>query len=470
MSATISVDVAVVGAGLAGLAAARHLVSRGLDDVVVIDGRGEPGGKCVQRTVDGFHADCGAGWTAAGQHHIKTLAKEVGVDTYPTEVAGGQTIHLAGGSVRYLTPGDIGVSGQAKREFEHIVAELERLSKRVPAARPWEADDADELDAITVDAWIRDHTTTADARSLALHLFDSAVVPPRLMSMLSAMTFFASCGGLSGLETEADELFVGGAAQIPRRVADQLGDRVELDWPATEIRWSDRTAIVTGPAGVLNARKVIVAMSPADARRISFSPGLTTARELLHKGWVQTSLIKTNVVYDRPFWRTASGKRPIITGWVSSDSGCPRVVLDATPVDASVGVLAAFTYIEGEHEPFAIPHEVLDRRAARQRLLLENLALMYGSEAARPAAVQENHWGHEPHVAGCLGAAPPGLLTQCGRALREPIGPIHWAGAESAEVWINHLSGAVQSGIRAAAEVVDTLKDKSRTAIEQEAS
>jgi monoamine oxidase len=173
---------------------------------------------------------------------------------------------------------------------------------------------------------------------------------------------------------------------------------------------------------------------------------------------------------DRPFWRAATTDRPAITGWVSSDSGCPRVVLDATPAGDQVGVLAAFTYIEGEREPFAIPHAVLDDRAARQRLMLDNLALMYGSEAAHPVAVQETHWGHEPYVAGCLGSAPPGLLTQCGAALRDPVGPIHWAGAESAEVWINHLSGAVQSGIRAAIEVIGTTELTSRTTVGQEAS
>jgi monoamine oxidase len=471
MSATNNrADVVVIGAGLAGLAAARHLVSLGLDDILVIDGRSEPGGKCVQRTIHGHLVDCGAGWTAAAQHHIKELAADVGVATYPTEVHGGQTIRLTNGTVRYLDPEQSGVSGDAQRDLDRIFAELDRLRRQVPPARPWDAEDADELDAVTVDGWIRRQTADAEARAVARHYFDSSVVPPRQMSLLSAVTFVASCGGVAGLETEADELFVGGAAQIPRRVAAEFGGRVLLDWPATEVSWSNRTVTVNGPRGSLEAQRMIVAMSPADARRIAFSPGLSTARELLHKGWVQSSLIKTNVVYDRPFWRAATTDRPAITGWVSSDSGCPRVVLDATPADAQVGVLAAFTYIEGEREPFAIPHGVLDDRAARRRLLLDNLVLMYGPEAAHPVAVQETHWGHEPYVAGCLGAAQPGLLTQCGAALRDPVGPIHWAGAESAEVWINHLSGAVQSGIRAATEVIGALDLTSRTAVGQGAS
>jgi monoamine oxidase len=467
MASTRTADVVVIGAGIAGLAAARHLVGEGLGDVVVVDARAEPGGKCVQRMIHGHLADCGAAWTAATQHHIKELATAVGVSTYSTAVEGGKTIRLADDHAQYLDPRCSNVSEEAQRDVDRIFAELDRLCLRVPAAHPWDAEEADELDAITVDGWIRDRTTNPEARAVALHYFDTAVVSPRQISMLSAVAFVGSCGGVAGLEAEADELFVGGAAQIPCRVAEELGDRVQLNWPVREVNWSDRAVTVTGPCGSLHGRRVIVAMSPADARRISFSPGLSTKRELLHKGWVQASLIKTNLVYHRPFWRSASAERPAITGWASIDSNCPRVVLDATPADGRVGVLAAFTYIEGEREPFAISHDVLDDSTARRRLLLERLALMYGPEAARPVAVQEIHWGQEPFVAGCLGAAPPGLLTQCGVALCDPVGTIHWAGAESAEVWINHLSGAVQSGIRAAEEVIGALEVASRNTVRE---
>jgi monoamine oxidase len=49
---------------------------------------------------------------------------------------------------------------------------------------------------------------------------------------------------------------------------------------------------------------------------------------------------------------------------------------------------------------------------------------------------------------------PPGGWTQFGPALREPVGAIHWAGAETATVWNGYMDGAVQSGQRAASEVL----------------
>jgi monoamine oxidase len=50
-----------------------------------------------------------------------------------------------------------------------------------------------------------------------------------------------------------------------------------------------------------------------------------------------------------------------------------------------------------------------------------------------------------------------GGWTEYGRALRAPIGPIHWAGAETATVWNGYMDGAVQSGERATAEVLRLL-------------
>ena len=52
---------------------------------------------------------------------------------------------------------------------------------------------------------------------------------------------------------------------------------------------------------------------------------------------------------------------------------------------------------------------------------------------------------------------PPGVLTSLGPALREPIGPLHWAGTETATVWNGYMDGAIQSGERAAREVVSAL-------------
>jgi monoamine oxidase len=63
-------------------------------------------------------------------------------------------------------------------------------------------------------------------------------------------------------------------------------------------------------------------------------------------------------------------------------------------------------------------------------------------------------WDQDPYSwGGPTGLPAIGLLTRAGRALRQPIGPIHWAGTESAVYWQGYMDGAVTSGYRAADEV-----------------
>ena len=82
-------------------------------------------------------------------------------------------------------------------------------------------------------------------------------------------------------------------------------------------------------------------------------------------------------------------------------------------------------------------------------------------------AFVERDWGAEPWTRGCYGAhLPPGAWTQVGAALREPVGPIHWAGTETAERWCGYIDGAITSGERAAAEVDAMLPRSARTSDE----
>ena len=62
-------------------------------------------------------------------------------------------------------------------------------------------------------------------------------------------------------------------------------------------------------------------------------------------------------------------------------------------------------------------------------------------------------WGAERWTAGCVSPVGPRLLTRFGPALRAPVGRVHWAGTETAEVWTGYMEGAVRSGERVADEV-----------------
>ena len=72
-----------------------------------------------------------------------------------------------------------------------------------------------------------------------------------------------------------------------------------------------------------------------------------------------------------------------------------------------------------------------------------------------PAGYADKDWTAEPYSRGCYAGVPtPGTWTAYGRALREPIGRIHWAGTETATRWMGYFDGAIQAGKRAAGEVL----------------
>ena len=445
-------DVVVVGAGLSGLAAARRLLAEDVGRLVVVDARDEPGGRCIWRMVGGHLVHPGPAWTGANQDHIKALAAAYGVGTYRIDVEGAKYARSVNGVVRYSDQREPPLTGGQGEELERAQAELSRLCERVSASRPWDAADADSLDTTTAASWIRSQSGDPVVQGVLARVVQRSGADPSQMSMLSVSGRISSCGGIGGLQTDVDELFVGGVAAIPPAIANDLGERLRLSWPVAQISWSDDGVTVTGPHGTVSAKRAIVAMSAADARQIQFSPGLSTPRELLHQGWFTSAAIKMMFVYRSPFWHRASADRPPIAA-VINEAGDPYTVLDQSPADGTFGVLAASMGRQAESASSASSHDVLDGPAARRRRVLDTLVRVYGAEAKSPLGINETHWDDEPFISGCHGFPQPGVLRDCGQALRDPIGPIHWAGTETADVWINHMDGAVQSGERAAGEV-----------------
>ena len=93
--------------------------------------------------------------------------------------------------------------------------------------------------------------------------------------------------------------------------------------------------------------------------------------------------------------------------------------------------------------------------AERQKIIVDRLVRYFGEAARNPIAYAEQDWcGEEWSGGGPVAIFPTGALSVHGSALRDPIGRIHWAGTETASVWSGYMDGALQSGERAAAEVL----------------
>jgi monoamine oxidase len=442
-------DVIVVGAGLAGLTAARQLVAAGRS-VLVIEARDRVGGRTVNASIGaGKVTEMGGQWIGPTQDRLLTLARELGVETFPTYHQGRNLLELGGKLRRY--------KGTIPRLAPHVLLGIERARRkvrrtaaRVPADAPWTAPKAEELDSQTLASWIRKATWTKKARTL-LEIATGTVMGTGSaeLSALWMLSYVRSAGSFDALiDVEGgaqQDRFVGGSQLISQRLAEELGDALVLSSPVRRISQDGGGLDVESDPIQARAHRVIVAVPPPLATRISFAPSLGGRRDQLTQRMAHGALTKCAAVYPEPFWREAG-----LSGQAVSDRRPVATTFDNSPPDGTPGVLLGF--IAGA-EPI---RHARRSEADRRRLVLECFERLYGEEAAKPGIYLETAWAEEEWSrGGPVCSFAPGALVPYGEALRQPAGRIHWAGAETATVWCGYMEGAVRSGERAAEEVLD---------------
>lgn len=437
-------DVVVVGAGFAGLSAARDLVRLGYH-IVVLEGRDRVGGRSSTTTIAGTPVDLGGTFVGPTQDAVVSLAAELGCETVPTHIRGKNLIKWRG-KVRSYRSTIPRLSMLELFDVSRIQWRFERVCRRVPVAEPWTASNAESLDEQTLDGWLRSLRASASTRDLmAIMARVTWGCEPDQVSMLHAVRYVKAAGGLGRmLDVEGgaqQDLFPRGTQQIALRMADELGERILLNAPVRRIeRHADGTVTVSSDRGDVTAKAVIVATAPAHRAAIDFSPALPAEYEKLAQHWPQGNLSKAYAAYERPFWR-ANG----CSGEALSDEGPVFITFDLSPDEKGPGILLGFTD--------ARTFDTLPPAERRERALA-GFAALFGDEALQPIDYVDHCWGTDEFApGGPTAAVPPGSWTSYGPWLRKPVNGIYWAGTETADEWTGFLDGAVRSGQRAAAEV-----------------
>ncbi|KAA1415963.1 FAD-dependent oxidoreductase [Nocardioides humilatus] len=448
-------DVVVVGAGLAGLTAARTLTAAGRS-VVVVEARDRVGGRTLNHDLgDGQVVEAGGQFVGPTQNHILKLAGDLGIDTVAANTVGDSVYVHAGRSRRFS--GEIPPDLLALPDLALTMRRINQLAAQVRLDAPWKSPDAAKWDSMTFESWIRRNTVTTGGIDLVNVFLGSAYGGgAQDASLLFSLHYIAGMGdednpgtierGIGNEGGAQESRFVGGSQLVSIRAAEQLDDRVVLGSAVRAIEQDATSLTVRTDDRSWAASHVIVAVPPALAARIAWNPLLPAQQDALFSRLTFGTLMKCEAVYDEPFWRQDG-----LSGQGVFRSGSPLCSMhDNTPPSGGPGVLMGFLggaqWRRWAHRP---PRE---RRAA----VLRSFAEVAGRNALRPTDYFEQDWTTEEFTrGGPTAVAAPGTVTGFGEWRDRPFGRVHWAGAEHSDYWNGYMDGAVRSGKDAANAVLE---------------
>ena len=438
-------SVVVVGAGLAGLAAAAELVANGIE-VVVLEARDRVGGRAHGIEVaPGAWVDAGAAYLGRKHTSLMAMIADLGLETTPTSMNGDSRFALAAKPVR--SPGRFPpLNAVALGEMFDL---LDELTESLRTDAPWLSPDAARLDSITAAQWADQHLKHPDARLFfPLFLGEMMAADPKDISVLH-MAFYLSSGGgiryLNAFEGGAQEARIAkGAHRLCSELAARLGERVHLAHPVHAIHQEGDGVTVHSGRKSFHARAVVVALPPLLANVIEYQPDLAAPRA--SRNIKAGCVVKIHLIYPSPLWREHG-----LSGWSVSAKGPMLSTVDDSPADGSVGVLTGF--ITGSEA-----HQFSELSEANQRTAVMEQVYTLFPQLPKPSGYHATDWLNDDYSRGCYAALfGPGDWMRHGPHITAPCGRIHWAGTETSVEFFGLMEGAIRSGRRVASELLAIL-------------
>jgi monoamine oxidase len=428
--------VVVVGAGLAGLAAARDL-ARGGCDVVVLEARERPGGRVEQTEIpDGRVVQLGG--ELIGDFHTAylELVAELGLTTRPSFVAepGAPTFDLVDGTwigehPPWFTDADREAAVRAGSRFAE-------LSRTVDPADPWSHPDAERLDRLSLNDWLRETgATPAVIRAREVEALGHAGGSGERTSLLAVLRMDAVAGSLGEYDFDVweNQTVAEGSATVALRMAEELGDRLRLGAPARRIAVEDGVEVFLADGTRVTGDAVVCAVPVGPLRDIALD-GLSPERLASLRRQRHSRAGKVVVAYRSPFWRE-----------LGQNGGCASENLFGSTWVQGEGVLSILV------PPERLLYHLSAADEVRRAEVLAALARIYDERARDPVAYLQRDWGVDPWTLGYVSQWAPGDLMAVGRLHGTHEPPFYVAGSDH---WVaGYMEGAVRTG-RAAARAI----------------
>jgi monoamine oxidase len=434
-------DVAVLGAGLAGLSAARDLM-RGGADVVVLEARTRVGGRVDAMTLpDGRTVELGGEVVGAGHTAYLELIEELGLGVEPSYVA--DPGEISWGLHEGVFVGDEApwMSAEERADAERVDALFAGLAASVDPEDPWSHPDARRLDELSLGAWLREQgALPAVRRRHALASLSLSCDAPDRSSLLADLRKYATLAGSGFYDLAAWEGLrcSAGSAEVARRMAEELGSRVRLEAVVARVAVYGASGVCVELVGgeEIRAEAVVCALPAGPLRAVEIT-GLSDARLASLRALRQALAAKLVVAYADSFWQRRGQNGLAEAEWLFGSTWPQRD-----------GVLSLLVPPERLSAFVAAPPQ------ARRAATLDGLQALYGEGARDPTAFIERAWGVDPFTLGYITSWAPGDLTRVGPLHGRHEPPFYVAGSDH---WVaGYMEGAVRTGrgaARAALEV-----------------
>lgn len=454
-------SVIILGAGLAGLAAARELTLGGID-VRIVEARDRVGGR-VWTIRDGFadgqHAEAGGELIDDGHRRMHALAREARLPLTPV-LRDGFGAYLVGEDERRTRLRD-----QASRwtRMERLLQPA--LDAYARAGHSWDGPVARALARRSVRDLFDELGGDAGMRAVITSLRGFYLADPEDLSSLVLLDELRAPDDPSHVGMSRIE---GGNDRLTTALARRLGSRVLLGCEALGVTQTPRAVRVAvrdrqGDRIELTAQFVIVTLPATRVRRLSFDPPLPPSQARAFRSLRYGKATKTLMQFAKPFWR----ERGSGSGGGSRASASANASAKKRPraYGSNAGFGAVWDGSEGEPGRGGILVSLAGGGASRavrdiiaQRGVdgvAEQLAWLGGTRADRRVIASSiTTWEDDPWARGGYAFFGPSFDPSWRRLLREPAGRVLFAGEHTSAEWQGYMEGAVESGERAAIEVL----------------